>query len=191
MSTDQQIKEIVNFANVQLMRHDSAIVVVSKSDLPQREHALHSLLWKNWKIFKKRSNSRSLRKWSADGTLLMRNHRSFTMISTVHGYLMPNKSGPCPTGIDIESIWETQGLPKNVVAAIDDATNKILDHTSDPESEVQNFDKRGMVVGHVQSSKTTDYTGLICKAVDMGYRIVIVIAGLDNAPAEADTTSSQ
>ena len=35
-------------------------------------------------------------------------------------------------------------------------------------------------VGHVQSGKTANYTGLICKAADAGYKIIIVLAGLHN-----------
>jgi hypothetical protein len=42
------------------------------------------------------------------------------------------------------------------------------------------WDRRGMVVGHVQSGKTANYTGLICKAADAGYRLVVVIAGIHN-----------
>ena len=75
---------------------------------------------------------------------------------------------------------EQKNFPKKVIAALDDTTDDILDHTADPLTN-ESFDKRGMVVGHVQSGKTANYTGLICKAVDMGYRIVIVIAGLDNS----------
>jgi hypothetical protein len=37
-----------------------------------------------------------------------------------------------------------------------------------------------MVVGHVQSGKTANYTGLIAKAADAGYKVVIVIAGIHN-----------
>jgi hypothetical protein len=37
-----------------------------------------------------------------------------------------------------------------------------------------------MVVGHVQSGKTANYAGLICKAADAGYRLIIVIAGIHN-----------
>ncbi|MGY2255726.1 PD-(D/E)XK motif protein [Pseudomonas reactans] len=40
--------------------------------------------------------------------------------------------------------------------------------------------RRGLVVGHVQSGKTGNYTGLICKAADAGYKIIIVLAGLHN-----------
>ena len=42
------------------------------------------------------------------------------------------------------------------------------------------WDRRGLVVGHVQSGKTSHYSGLICKAADAGYKIIIVLAGLHN-----------
>ncbi len=35
-----------------------------------------------------------------------------------------------------------------------------------------------MVVGQVQSGKTANYTGLICKAADAGFRMIIVLAGI-------------
>ena len=34
-----------------------------------------------------------------------------------------------------------------------------------------------MVVGHVQSGKTSNYVGLINKATDAGYKVIIIIAG--------------
>ena len=37
-----------------------------------------------------------------------------------------------------------------------------------------------MVVGHVQSGKTANYAGLICKAADAGYKLIVVIAGVHN-----------
>lgn len=37
-----------------------------------------------------------------------------------------------------------------------------------------------MVVGHVQSGKTANYTGLVCNAADAGYQVIIVIAGIHN-----------
>ena len=36
------------------------------------------------------------------------------------------------------------------------------------------WDRRGLVVGQVQSGKTSNYTGLICKAADAGYRLIRV-----------------
>ncbi|WP_371055782.1 Z1 domain-containing protein [Rhodosalinus sp. K401] len=71
------------------------------------------------------------------------------------------------------------GLPKDVVISTDKVTDKILSRLGDPEKHVP-WDRRGMVVGHVQSGKTANYTGLICKAADAGYRLIIVIAGIHN-----------
>lgn len=37
-----------------------------------------------------------------------------------------------------------------------------------------------MLVRHVQSGRTTSYTGVVCKAADARYRLIIVIAGIHN-----------
>lgn len=71
------------------------------------------------------------------------------------------------------------GLPKDVVIDTDIVTDKILGRLGNPNKNVP-WDRRGMVVGHVQSGKTANYTGLICKAADAGYRLIIVIAGIHN-----------
>jgi len=71
------------------------------------------------------------------------------------------------------------GLPRDVVTATDAVTDKILGRLGNPRKNVP-WDRRGMVVGHVQSGKTANYTGLICKAADAGYRLIIVIAGIHN-----------
>jgi hypothetical protein len=71
------------------------------------------------------------------------------------------------------------GLPRDVVTSTDKVTDKILGRLGDPQKQVP-WDRRGMVVGHVQSGKTANYTGLICKAADAGYRLIIVIAGIHN-----------
>ena len=39
---------------------------------------------------------------------------------------------------------------------------------------------KGLVIGNVQSGKTANYASVIAKAVDAGYRLVIVLAGLHN-----------
>lgn len=60
---------------------------------------------------------------------------------------------------------------------LDGITDRILSHLEDPQREGA-WDRRGLVVGHVQSGKTANYTGLICKAADAGYKIIIVLAGI-------------
>jgi hypothetical protein len=73
----------------------------------------------------------------------------------------------------------TNGLPQAVVDDLDDTTDLVLARLEDP-ARAGMWDRRGMVVGHVQSGKTGNYTGLICKAVDAGYRLIVVLAGSDN-----------
>lgn len=66
------------------------------------------------------------------------------------------------------------------VDSVDDLTDKILDKCVNPKIK-GSWDRRGMVVGNVQSGKTANYTGLINKATDAGYKLVIVIAGIHNS----------
>lgn len=70
-------------------------------------------------------------------------------------------------------------LSVDVVAALDDSTDEILGLLEDPKRE-GSWDRRGLVVGHVQSGKTGNYSGLVCKAADAGYKIIIVLAGMHN-----------
>jgi len=72
-----------------------------------------------------------------------------------------------------------KGLPKSVIDATDEVTDRVLDRLGDPRN-TSPWSRRGMVVGHVQSGKTANYTGLICKAADAGYRLIVVIAGIHN-----------
>lgn len=72
-----------------------------------------------------------------------------------------------------------KGLPKSVIDATDEVTDRVLDRLGDP-ANMTPWSRRGMVVGHVQSGKTANYTGLICKAADAGYRLIVVIAGIHN-----------
>jgi hypothetical protein len=70
----------------------------------------------------------------------------------------------------------TEKDPSFPINDLDDFTDKILDKCFDPK-ESGSWDRRGMVVGHVQSGKTSNYVGLINKATDAGYKVIIVIAG--------------
>lgn len=70
-------------------------------------------------------------------------------------------------------------LSWKAVEALDRSTDSILGLLEDPKRSGP-WDRRGLVVGHVQSGKTGNYTGMICKAADAGYKIVIVLAGLHN-----------
>jgi len=67
-----------------------------------------------------------------------------------------------------------------MVQSLSDVTNRILGHLQDPLSEGTTWNRRGLVIGHVQSGKTANYTGLIARAADVGYKFVVVIAGIHN-----------
>ncbi|MCW5233414.1 Z1 domain-containing protein [Verminephrobacter eiseniae] len=75
--------------------------------------------------------------------------------------------------------FQESRLSDKVVDGLDEATDDILGHLEDPRRP-DAWDRRGLVVGHVQSGKTSNYTGLICKAADAGYKIIIVLAGMHN-----------
>ena len=75
--------------------------------------------------------------------------------------------------------WLERKLSWKVVEGLDQSTDTVLGLLEDPWREGR-WDRRGLVVGHVQSGKTGNYTGLICKAADAGYKIIIVLAGLHN-----------
>ena len=69
--------------------------------------------------------------------------------------------------------------PIESVQAIDETTNEIMKSLGNPKVLVP-FDKRGLVLGFVQSGKTANFTGLINKAYDVGYKLIIVLSGIHN-----------
>ena len=71
-------------------------------------------------------------------------------------------------------------FPDAVIANLDALTDEILDHLFNPQMENVQIDKKGLVVGQVQSGKTANYTGLICKAADAGFNFIVVLAGIHN-----------
>jgi hypothetical protein len=75
--------------------------------------------------------------------------------------------------------YQESKLAAVVVDGLDEATDDILALLEDP-LRTEPWDRRGLVVGHVQSGKTGNYIGLINKAADAGYKIIIVLAGMHN-----------
>lgn len=67
-------------------------------------------------------------------------------------------------------------LPLASKRAIDRATHQIMDLLGDP-FEQGSWKRRGLIMGDVQSGKTSTYSALICKAADAGYRVIILLAG--------------
>ncbi|MGR6999434.1 DNA mismatch endonuclease Vsr [Yinghuangia aomiensis] len=65
------------------------------------------------------------------------------------------------------------------MAALDEATTRVLERLADPAA-AEAYQSKGLVVGYVQSGKTANFTGVVAKAMDAGYRLVIVLGGTLN-----------
>ena len=75
---------------------------------------------------------------------------------------------------------EKKRIPKSVVTSMAKVTSEILAKLEDPEREGP-WDRRGLVMGSVQSGKTGNYTGLVAKALDSGYKFIVVLTGTHNS----------
>lgn len=71
--------------------------------------------------------------------------------------------------------WEPQQ-----VDSVGAESLRVLRHMHDPLRNAP-FQGRGMVVGYVQSGKTANYTAVAARAVDAGYRLVIVLSGIHDS----------
>lgn len=72
-----------------------------------------------------------------------------------------------------------QGWSEQSVLQLDSATNSVVARLADPTAEAQ-WQSKGLVVGYVQSGKTANFTGVIARAADAGYRLIIILGGTLN-----------
>lgn len=78
----------------------------------------------------------------------------------------------------LEEMLRGRGWEEANIRRLDEASTGIvglLDHPATLE-----FSTRGLVVGHVQSGKTSNFTAVMAKAADRGYRLFIVLGGIHN-----------
>ena len=76
-----------------------------------------------------------------------------------------------------EFLLKSKGWSKPVVDRLHNTTEDIMDDLGNPQSE-KPFQRRGLLLGDVQSGKTATYTAICNKATDAGYKVVIVLAGM-------------
>lgn len=65
------------------------------------------------------------------------------------------------------------------IPALNEASDTIVRLTPNPNGEPRSA--RGLVVGYIQSGKTTNFTAVAAKLADRKYRMVIVLAGIHNS----------
>ena len=75
-------------------------------------------------------------------------------------------------------LTNVKGWSSETINRLDEVTDDIMEKIEDPTNRNRTFDRRGLVVGYVQSGKTANFMGLINKAIDSGYRIIIVLSGM-------------
>lgn len=69
-----------------------------------------------------------------------------------------------------------QGRSGQQLEKLDGFTDDILDLAGNPKLDGK-WNRRGLLIGDVQSGKTGNYLALINKAADAGYRLIIVLSG--------------
>ncbi len=77
----------------------------------------------------------------------------------------------------INKYGEDAGL--DIVRSIDDSSSKILNILQDPTID-KTSPRKGLVVGYVQSGKTSNMQALVAKAIDSGYKLIILLSGDKN-----------
>ncbi|WP_455362234.1 Z1 domain-containing protein [Streptomyces sp. SYSU K21746] len=78
-----------------------------------------------------------------------------------------------------ERLLRHKGWSDAAVSSLDEASHSVVERLSDP-TRAEAYGARGLVVGYVQSGKTANFTGVAAKAIDAGYRLVIVLGGTLN-----------
>ncbi|KEQ23279.1 Z1 domain-containing protein [Paenibacillus tyrfis] len=71
---------------------------------------------------------------------------------------------------------DNKGWNVRVTANLDIVSTEIVDLLGDPKSSTP-WERRGLVLGDVQSGKTANYTAICNKAADTGYKVIIVLTG--------------
>jgi len=71
---------------------------------------------------------------------------------------------------------DVKGWGASAIASLDQTTTEVVERLSDP-ARTDIKQTKGLVVGYVQSGKTANFTGVAAKAVDAGYRLIIVLTG--------------
>ena len=80
-----------------------------------------------------------------------------------------------------EALKNKKSRPWNseMVSVLDHSSSTVMSHLAPPKSQVPRI-KKGMVLGYVQSGKTANYSAVISKAVDAGYKLIVVLTGTTN-----------
>lgn len=71
---------------------------------------------------------------------------------------------------------DVKGWPASSISSLDETTTEVIERLSRP-TRLEAKQTKGLVVGYVQSGKTANFTGVVAKGIDAGYRLIIVLTG--------------
>lgn len=91
-------------------------------------------------------------------------------------------TGPSPSDLHWPAVRgylkNSKGWDEETAQSIDDSSTEVVSLLANPKNT--QFRCRGLVVGYVQSGKTANMTAVIAKAVDEGYNLIVLLAGMTN-----------
>lgn len=87
------------------------------------------------------------------------------------------------SGVDDNDLWG--GLRERMHASLGDAVTSVDRSTEEimasiAEPRVDQDKRLGLVIGNVQSGKTANFSAVIAKALDTGYKFILVLSGVHN-----------
>lgn len=102
-----------------------------------------------------------------------------TIIATEHAqwYTAPIRSSRNYYWSKYTEQLAKQRWAEDSILQLDDSTTSVVERLADPTAEAA-YQSKGLVIGYVQSGKTANFTGVIAKAADAGYRLIIVLGGM-------------
>lgn len=75
--------------------------------------------------------------------------------------------------------WMSEEYSPAIAQNIDLESEEVLKSLHNPIDQ-EKWSTRGLVMGQIQRGKTANYCGVICKAADAGYKLIIVLSGIHN-----------
>lgn len=118
-------------------------------------------------------------------------------ITSESSYISNNKIDPWVKAKKGELSWnyweayrnhlEAEDIPRKSILETEKDIDAILDLSGDPKRDEKAWNIRGLAMGNVQSGKTQNYVGVVNKAVDAGYKIIIIIGSINDESLRMQT----
>jgi len=181
----------IHEATEKLVEVISTLVALTKEYREQR--LTEEVIWNQMPVAKQFAEMEGFDLSGVDEDLVVRMVKMrFTIVVEEEGWLDGDEAGHeqwlegrIATLFTEGGFWDNyrrlleRDLPPQALRRLDEVTNRILGRLEDPDRSGQ-WDRRGLVMGHVQSGKTNNYCGLVAKAADAGYKVIIILAGTYN-----------